>query len=56
LSENPEDAITAAHALPPADPRQAAVRDEKAWITESFELAQQVVYQPPVSVGPVRSR
>jgi hypothetical protein len=42
LSDNPEDAITAAHALPPADPRQAAVRGTR----------KPVVYQPPVSVGP----
>jgi hypothetical protein len=52
VSDNPDDAIVAAHALAPADPRQAAARDENTWITESFELAKQVVYQPPVSVGP----
>jgi S1/P1 Nuclease len=52
VSDNPDDAIAAAKTLPVPDLRQAAVRDENVWIDESFELAKQVVYQPPVFVGP----
>lgn len=52
VSNSPDDAIAAASALPAADPRQVAMRDESAWVNESFELAKQVVYQSPVSVAP----
>jgi hypothetical protein len=52
VSDNPEEAIEAAHALSASDPRQAAVREEMVWIDESFELAKQVAYQPPIGTGP----
>lgn len=43
--------ITAAKTLPAADAVLAAKSDEKDWIAESFQAAQQVVYQPPVGAG-----
>jgi hypothetical protein len=51
VSDNPDDAIAAAKTLPEVDAWQVALRDENAWIEESFELAKQVVYQTPISVG-----
>lgn len=51
VSDNPDDAITAARALPAVDPRQSAIRNETVWIDESFELAKQVVYQTPIGIG-----
>ncbi|WP_275552140.1 S1/P1 nuclease [Bradyrhizobium sp. MOS001] len=48
IGDSPEAAITAALALPSADPRQVAIRDENVWIDESFELAKAVVYQTPI--------
>jgi S1/P1 Nuclease len=51
VNDNPEEVIGAAKMLPDADPRQGAVRDENSWIEESFELAKQVVYQPPIGAG-----
>ena len=44
-------AIKAAKNLPAADPGLAAKSDEKDWIAESFQAAQQTVYQPPVAAG-----
>jgi S1/P1 Nuclease len=49
--ENVQAAITAAHALPPADPSLASISDETVWINESFQLAQTQVYQPPIGDG-----
>lgn len=49
--ENVQEAITAAHALAPADPTLAAISDETVWINESFQLAQTKVYQPPIGDG-----
>jgi len=43
--------IRAAKALPPADPALAAKSDEKDWIAESFQAAQNTVYQSPVGSG-----
>jgi hypothetical protein len=43
--------IKAAQKLPAADPGLAAKSDEKVWIAESFQAAQQTVYQPPVAAG-----
>lgn len=40
-----------ARKLPKADPVLAAKSDEKDWIAESFQEAQQVVYSPPVVAG-----
>jgi acid phosphatase len=51
VGDNADDAIAAARTLPAADPRQAAVRDEKVWIDESFEIAKSVVYQTPIGAG-----
>jgi hypothetical protein len=44
-------AIKAAKKLPAADATLAAKSDEKEWIGESFQAAQQTVYQPPVAAG-----
>jgi S1/P1 Nuclease/HAD superfamily, subfamily IIIB (Acid phosphatase) len=52
VSDDPDDAIAAAQSLPQPDRRQAANRDESVWANESFELAEQLVYQPPISVAP----
>jgi len=43
--------IQAAKKLPAAKAGQAAKSDEKDWIAESFQAAQQTVYQPPVATG-----
>jgi len=43
--------IKAAKSLPAADPGLAAKSDEKVWIAESFQAAQQTVYQSPVAAG-----
>src|SRR5712691_2299987 len=43
--------IKAAKKLPAADAGLAAKSDEKDWIAESFQAAQQTVYQPPVAAG-----
>ncbi len=43
--------IKAAKKLPAADAVLAAKSDEKDWIAESFQAAQQTVYQPPVAAG-----
>jgi S1/P1 nuclease len=43
--------IKAAKKLPAADAVLAAKSDEKDWIAESFQVAQQTVYQPPVAAG-----
>jgi hypothetical protein len=44
-------AMKAAKKLPVADPGLAAKSNEKDWIAESFQAAQQTVYQPPVAAG-----
>ena len=44
-------AISAAQALPPADPAAAAKMQERAWVQESFDLAKQYVYVSPVGPG-----
>lgn len=51
VDDSVDDAIAAANALPAADPRKVAIRDEKIWITESFEIAKSKVYQPPIGAG-----
>jgi len=43
--------IKAAKSLPAAEPGLAAKSDEKVWIAESFQAAQQTVYQSPVAAG-----
>jgi hypothetical protein len=43
--------IKAAKKLPTADAVLAAKSDEKDWIAESFQAAQQTVYQLPVAAG-----
>ncbi len=43
--------IKAAKKLAAADPALAGKSDEKDWILESFQAAQQTVYQPPVLAG-----
>jgi len=44
-------AVTAARKLPAADPTLTAKTDEKDWIEESFQAAQQAVYQAPIKAG-----
>jgi hypothetical protein len=44
-------AIKAAKKVPAADPALAAKSDEKDWIAESFQAAQQTVYTTPVTAG-----
>jgi len=44
-------AVKGARKLPKAKPGPAGKTDEKDWIAESFQLAQQVVYSPPVGPG-----
>ena len=46
-----QPAIKAAKKLSAADAGLAAKSDEKVWIAESFQAAQQTVYQPPVVAG-----
>jgi len=46
-----QPAIEAAKALQKADPANAAKSDEKEWIAESFQAAQDTVYQPPIGAG-----
>jgi hypothetical protein len=43
--------IKAAKKLPPADPTLAAKSSENDWAQESFQAAQDVVYQPPIGLG-----
>jgi S1/P1 Nuclease len=38
--------------LPQPDPRVAAIDDERQWIRESFMIAQNSVYIPPIGDGP----
>jgi hypothetical protein len=44
-------AMKAAKKLPPADPTLAAKSDENIWVSESFQAAQDTLYQPPVGDG-----
>ena len=44
-------AITAADKLPAPPAAGAAIADDQAWITESFEAAKQFAYAPPVGPG-----
>jgi S1/P1 nuclease len=46
-----EPAIAAAKALPKADPQTTAKSDEKEWIAESVQAAQEAAYQPPIAAG-----
>ena len=50
-AESPLIAITAADALPDAPPNIASIMDDKAWIAESFQIAQSSVYVAPIGVG-----
>jgi hypothetical protein len=43
--------MKAARKLPKADPALAAKSDEKDWIAESFQAAQQTVYVTPIASG-----
>jgi hypothetical protein len=44
-------AIVAAGGVPKADPAQASISDEAAWVHESFQAAQKSVYVDPIGVG-----
>lgn len=44
-------AIDAAAGLPPADPAQASISDQAAWVQESFQAAQKWVYVDPIGAG-----
>jgi hypothetical protein len=50
-SSNPADVIPYASALAPADPALASIKTVATWTSESFELAQTVVYTDPIAVG-----
>ena len=50
--KNPEVAIRRATHLPEQDPHVAAIDDERQWIRESFAIAQNSVYIPPIGDGP----
>jgi hypothetical protein len=50
-SKLPTTAITAADQLPAPPAVGAAVADDQAWITESFDAAKQYVYASPVGPG-----
>jgi hypothetical protein len=50
-SKSARTAITAANKLPAAPAAGAAVADDQAWITESFDAAKQIVYTAPVGPG-----
>jgi hypothetical protein len=43
--------IEAARNLPVADAGLAAKSDEKVWVSESFQAAQNTVYMPPIGAG-----
>jgi len=49
---NPVVAMRRANRLPTPDARIAAIDDEGQWIRESFQIAQNSVYIPPVGDGP----
>lgn len=50
-SKKPTTAIAAADKLGAAPAAQAAIADDRVWITESFEAAKQFVYSSPVGPG-----
>jgi hypothetical protein len=50
--KNPMVAIRRAAHLPRTDARVAAIDDERQWIRESFSIAQNSVYIPPIGNGP----
>ena len=50
-ASNLKTVVKAARKLPKADTTMAAKSDEKDWIAESFQEAQQYVYVPPVGPG-----
>jgi S1/P1 nuclease len=43
--------IEAAKTLPKTDPTLAAKLDERVWIAESVQAAQETAYQPPITDG-----
>lgn len=45
-------AMSAAQAIPAADPSLAAIASEHSWVQESYDLAKQYVYVGPVGPGP----
>jgi hypothetical protein len=47
----PDQAITAAAALQPAEASLAAQQDENDWISESFAIAKKSVYASPIGDG-----
>jgi hypothetical protein len=47
----PDVAIRRIERLPRADARLAAIDDEAKWIRESFEIAENSVYEPPIGIG-----
>ena len=48
---SPPAAARYAASPPPADPKLASAMDESTWVAESFELAKESVYAPPIGVG-----
>jgi len=50
-SMSPKSAMSFGTKLPPPDATQAAKSEEKDWIAESFQAAQQHVYVPPIGAG-----
>jgi S1/P1 Nuclease len=51
VSNSPTAAIAAADKLPAAPGAGAALADDQAWITESFDAARKFVYASPVGAG-----
>jgi hypothetical protein len=49
--KKPAVAIRRANRLPRPDARVAAIDDESKWVLESFEIAQNSVYMPPIGIG-----
>jgi hypothetical protein len=50
-SSDPGAVDAAVAALPPVDPRMAAISDPKVWIAEGVELARRIVYTAPIGIG-----
>jgi len=52
MGKNPMVAIRRANRLPQPDARVAALDEERQWIRESFSIARNSVYIPPIGAGP----
>lgn len=50
-SDDPGTVLAAASALPVADSAEAKIDDETKWVAESFQLAKDDAYMPPIDKG-----